>query len=157
MPRPVQVALRVGLGLHRGERVVPDAGSLPASEARIRRLPWPVPLRQVAPWGARAYPPEDGFHHRPMVTTRASRRWPLGRQMGRQLPPLLVRQFASFVHPPSVQPLCKHALVINLPPFPAKLGEGMAARSSNVRSRFLPTSLEECPTWLQRELAMRST
>jgi hypothetical protein len=79
---PVQVAARVGLGLHGGQEAVPDAAALPAPEAGVHTLPRPVPLWQIPPRRTGLQPPDDGVDHEPMVCGRSARLRALGRQEG---------------------------------------------------------------------------
>jgi hypothetical protein len=98
---PIDLALRVRLGLQRGEDPVPDPGLAPAVEPARDGADRAVALGQVAPRRAGAQDPQDAAHDPAVVVVRPPGPRPLRRQQGLQPRPLPVTQVETS-HPPQV-------------------------------------------------------
>jgi hypothetical protein len=108
---PVQFPARIGGGLHGPEHALPNLGGFPAAKTAVHRRLLAVALRQVAPGHAGAEPPDNAIDQRAMIRVRPTAGRPFRGQQGRELLPLLVSEFMTKLHTPSLQnhDLCKHA------------------------------------------------
>lgn len=110
MQVPVDLALRVGLGLHRRQDPVPDLRTAPAVEPARHDPDRPVALRQVAPGRTGAVKPQDAVRNPAMVVVRPRGRGDGSRRCycrsGRSKRPITSRSDHS--HP--TQPLCRQTL-----------------------------------------------
>ena len=88
--RPVQAAVRIGLGLEVREDAVPDARCTPAIKTTRHRAACAIAFRQVAPGCAGTQDPEDAIDDRTMIEIGAARARFFGRQQRRKPRPLFV-------------------------------------------------------------------
>jgi len=77
-----------------GEERLEHAQVAPAGEAAPGRVPLPVPLRDRAPAGALARPPQDAVQDRPVLVPGPARPPALSRQQRPDQLPFRVRQIA---------------------------------------------------------------
>ena len=84
---PVQIASRIGFALQGLEEAQPGAVSAPAYEAIVTGLMRSIALRDVAPGGTRAEPPENAVDHLAVVAPRLPLRG-VGWEMRRERAPL---------------------------------------------------------------------
>ena len=70
MKVPVELALRVGLGLHGREKLRPDPRPLPAVEAAGHGAPWAIALGQIPPGRPSAQNPENAIEDASMINRR---------------------------------------------------------------------------------------
>lgn len=76
---PIDVAVRIFLGLERRQDALPDALVVPTSEAAVHRLPLPVSRGQIAPGCSGPQPPANPVDDPPMVVVGTAHRGLLGR------------------------------------------------------------------------------
>jgi hypothetical protein len=91
----MQLAMGIGLGLHRRQELTPEACWLPALEATGHGAPGAIPLRQIAPGSVGPKNPQDAMEDRAMVMGGAPSLRFLGWEQGLEPLPLAVGQFAS--------------------------------------------------------------
>ena len=111
--RPVEPPFRIGLALQRGQDAIPDAGLLPAVEARRDGLPRAVAFGQGAPGTAGAQDPEDAVQDGTVVLGGTAGTGLLRREQRAQALPLHVGQVTR-VHAAKgrAHRVCGHALGI---------------------------------------------
>jgi hypothetical protein len=114
MKVPVELALRVGWGVHGREKLRPAPRPLPAGEAAGHGAPRAIALGQITPGRPRAQNPEQAMEDASMLNRRPAG---LGVWWGEQrLPPFPWRwSYISSVHTHeynAMNRVCKHTLVI---------------------------------------------
>ena len=95
MEVPVELARRVGLGLHRHQQLMPDTSLLPTVEAAGYGTPRAIALGQIPPGSSGAQYPEDAIEDASMIDGRsAGLRFLWGEQRLQPLP-LCIGQLSS--------------------------------------------------------------
>jgi hypothetical protein len=97
MEVPIQLAIGVGLRLHRRQELTPDASLLPAVKTTGDRAPGAIAFRQIAPGSAGAQNPEDAMEDASMIHCRSAGLGFLWREQRLQPLPLGVG-YVSSVH-----------------------------------------------------------
>jgi len=69
---PVDVAVGVGLGLHRREQLLPDPRVLPAIKPTGDRAPGAIAFGQIAPGSTGAQNPENPIEDASMIYSRSA-------------------------------------------------------------------------------------
>ena len=95
---PVDVPGMIGLFLHSGKQLCPQALMLPAVEPGSHGFPVAIAIGQVTPGASRSLEPEDAIEHGAVIQGGASCSRALWGKQWSQLAPLLVRQFVASYH-----------------------------------------------------------
>ena len=95
MAIPVQLAMGVGLGLHRREELLPDASPLPAIEATGDGAPRTIAFGQIPPRGPGAQNPEHAVEDASMIDSRPAGLGFLWKEQRLEPLPVRVGQIAS--------------------------------------------------------------
>ena len=104
---PLDLALLCRFRLHLLEDLLPQPPFAPAVEASVNRLPWPIPLRQVAPRSTRSQDPQNAVDDLAMVRSRPTGFWLLRWKQRLNLLPFFIRQFMSAYHIPNLTDILK--------------------------------------------------